>query len=234
MFTNLLEYLTSRADLFFTGILESLYMTLVSTGIAYLIGLPLGVLLIITDNPLDTKSGSRKKKICKTIYTILGFIVNVFRSIPFIILIIFLIPMTRFIVGTTIGSTATIVPLVVAAAPFVARLVESSIKEVDDGVVEAARSMGASTRQIIWKVLLPEARPSLLIGSAIAVAAIFGYAAMAGFIGGGGLGAIAINYGFHRYQTDVMMITLILSVIIVQILQVIGMRLAKMSDKRIR
>ena len=175
-----------------------------------------------------------KKKILKSTYTVLGFIVNVFRSIPFIILLVFMIPVTRFVVGTTIGSTATIVPLVVAAAPFVARLVESSIKEVDDGVVEAARSMGASTRQIIWKVLLPEARPSLLIGSAIAVAAIFGYAAMAGFVGGGGLGAIAINYGFYRYQTDVMIITLILSVILVQILQVIGMRLAKASDKRIR
>ena len=234
MFTNLLEYLTSHADLFITGILESLIMTLVSAGAAYLIGLPLGILLIITDNPLDTESGSLKKKICKAIYTILGFVVNVFRSIPFIILMIFLIPVTRFIVGTTIGSTAAIVPLVVAAAPFVARMVESSIKEVDDGVVEAARSMGASTPQIIWKVLLPEARPSLLIGSAITVAAIFGYAAMAGFIGGGGLGAIAINYGFYRYQTDIMMITLILSVILVQILQVIGMRLAKVSDKRIR
>ena len=234
MFTNLYEYLISHADLFITGIWESLYMTLVSTGTAYLIGLPLGILLIITDNPLDTESGSWKKKICKAIHTILGFVVNVFRSIPFIILMIFLIPVTRFIVGTTIGSEAAIVPLVVAAAPFVARMVESSIKEVDDGVVEAARSMGASTPQIIWRVLLPEARPSLLIGSAITVAAIFGYAAMAGFIGGGGLGAIAINYGFYRYQTDIMMITLILSVIMVQILQEIGMRTAKMSDKRIR
>jgi len=234
LLTNLYEYLTTRADLFIVGIWESLYMTLISTGAAYLIGLPLGILLIITDNPLDTESGSLKKKICKVIHTILGFVVNVFRSIPFIILMIFLIPVTRFIVGTTIGSNAAIVPLVVAAAPFVARMVESSIKEVDDGVVEAARSMGASTSQIIWNVLLPEARPSLLIGSAITVAAIFGYAAMAGFIGGGGLGAIAINYGFYRYQTDVMMITLILSVILVQILQVIGMRLAKASDKRIR
>ena len=234
MFTNLFDYLTSHGDLFITGIWESLYMTLVSTGAAYLIGLPLGILLIITDNPLDTESGSWKNKICKAMYTILGFVVNVFRSIPFIILMIFLIPVTRFIVGTTIGSNAAIVPLVIAAAPFVARMVESSIKEVDDGVVEAARSMGASTPQIIWRVLLPEARPSLLIGSAITVAAIFGYAAMAGFIGGGGLGAIAINYGFYRYQTDIMMITLILSVILVQILQVIGMRMAKMSDKRIR
>ena len=234
MLTNLYEYLISHGDLFITGIWESLYMTLVSTGAAYLIGLPLGILLIITDNPLDTESGSWKNKFCKATYTILGFVVNVFRSIPFIILMIFLIPVTRFIVGTTIGSDAAIVPLVVAAAPFVARMVESSIKEVDEGVVEAARSMGASTPQIIWKVLLPEARPSLLIGSAITVAAIFGYAAMAGFIGGGGLGAIAINYGFYRYQTDIMMITLILSVILVQILQVIGMRLAKISDKRIR
>ena len=234
MLTNLYEYLTTRADLFITGIWESLYMTLISTGAAYLIGLPLGILLIITDNPLDTESGSWKNKFCKTTYAVLGFIVNVFRSIPFIILMIFLIPVTRFIVGTTIGSNAAIVPLVVAAAPFVARMVESSIKEVDDGVVEAARSMGASTPQIIWRVLLPEAKPSLLIGSAITVAAIFGYAAMAGFIGGGGLGAIAINYGFYRYQTDIMMITLILSVILVQILQVIGMRLAKASDKRIR
>ena len=141
-------------------------------------------------------------------------------------------PITRFVVGTTIGSNATVVPLVIAAAPFIARLVESSLKEVDSGVIEAAESMGASPAQIIWKVMLPEARPSLILGSAIAVTTILSYSAMAGIVAGGGLGDIAIRYGLHRYETDIMIVSVAILVIIVQVLQEIGMRLAKIGDKR--
>lgn len=212
--------------LMLNGTKESLYMVLVSTAFSYLFGIPVGVLLFITD-----KNGICK---CKPINTILGIIVNLTRSIPFIILLVAIIPFTRFLVGTTIGSTATIVPLVMAAAPFVARMVESSLKEVDGGIVEAAQAMGSSPFQIIWKVLLPEARPSLLVGCTIAITTILGYSAMAGFVGGGGLGAIAVNYGYYRYQTNIMLITVVLLVIIVQIFQEIGMRLAGKTDKRIR
>lgn len=154
------------------------------------------------------------------------------RSIPFLILLVAILPFTRFIVGTTIGSTATIVPLIVAAAPFVARMVESSLKEVDLGVIEAARAMGSSALQIIFKVLLPEAKPSLLIGCTISLATILGYSAMAGFVGGGGLGAIAINYGYYRYQGDVMWITVVLLVVIVQLFQEIGLKFVRKVDKR--
>ena len=212
--------------LMLNGTKESLYMVLVSTAFSYLFGIPVGVLLFITD-----KNGICE---CKPINTLLGIIVNLTRSIPFIILLVAIIPFTRFLVGTTIGSTATIVPLVMAAAPFVARMVESSLKEVDGGIVEAAQAMGSSPFQIIWKVLLPEARPSLLVGCTIAITTILGYSAMAGFVGGGGLGAIAVNYGYYRYQTDIMLITVVLLVIIVQIFQEIGMRLAGKTDKRIR
>jgi len=208
------------------GIFETLYMTLGSTLLAYVIGLPLGVILNATD-----RGGVWEKK---WLNSILGFVVNFLRSVPFIILLIWVLPVTRAIVGTTIGSNATVVPLVIAAAPFVARMVESSLKEVDAGVIEAAHAMGASPLQIITKVLLPEALPSLVVGSSIAVTTILGYSAMAGFTGGGGLGAIAINYGYYRYQDDVMLITVILLVIIVQILQELGMRCAKASDKRTR
>lgn len=206
------------------GIGETLYMTLGSALFAYLLGLPLGVILIITD----------KDGICphSKINGILGAIVNVVRSFPFIILLIAIIPFTRLIVGTSIGSTATMVPLILSAAPFIARLVESSLKEVDKGVIEAAQSMGASTMQIICKVLLPEAKPSLILGSAIATTTILGYTAMAGFTGGGGLGDIAIRYGYHKYQNDVMIITVILLIIIVQFLQEFGNRYAAHCDKR--
>ena len=212
-------------ELLLTGILETLYMVIVSTLISYLLGIPLGLILNITD----------KDGICQNrlINIVLGFVVNFLRSIPFIILLIAILPFTRVVVGTTIGSTATIVPLVAAAVPFVARMVESSLKEVDSGVIEAARSMGSTPFQIIYKVLLPEAKPSLIVGAAIAITTILGYSAMAGFTGGGGLGAIAINYGYYRYQENVMFITVILLVIIVQIFQEIGMRAAKKSDKRI-
>ena len=213
-------------NLLLEGTLQTLYMTLVSTAAAYLIGLPLGVLLNISD-----KDGIRPMPVLNKI---LGFIVNFLRSVPFLILLVFLIPFTRMIVGTTIGSTATIVPLIVAAAPFVARMVESSLKEVDPGVIEAAQSMGAKPVQIITKVLLPEAKPSLLVGAAIAVTTILGYSAMAGFVGGGGLGTIAINYGYYRYQNNMMIVTVLLLVIIVQVFQEIGMLISKKSDKRIK
>ena len=206
------------------GILETLYMTIVSTAFAYLFGIPLGVILYITD----------KKGICnnRIINFIVGAVVNMIRSIPFLILLVAILPFTRFVVGTTIGSTATIVPLIVAATPFVARMVESSLKEVDLGVIEAARAMGSSVSQIIFKVLLPEAKPSLLVGCTISLATILGYSAMAGFVGGGGLGAIAINYGYYRYQGNIMWITVILLVVIVQLFQEAGLKLVRKVDKR--
>ncbi|SMC64630.1 methionine ABC transporter permease [Papillibacter cinnamivorans] len=207
------------------GVVDTLYMTLVSSALAYVIGLPLGIALVITD-----KNGLGPQPV---VNQILGVIINLLRSVPFLILLITLIPVTRAIVGTSLGPTATIVPLVIASAPFVARLVESSIKEVDKGVIEAAQSMGASPFQIVWKVMLPEARPSLLVGAAIAVTTILSYSALAGIVGGGGLGDIAIRYGYYRYQTNIMLVTVALLVIIVQILQEIGMRLAKIGDKRI-
>lgn len=213
-------------NLLLQGTLETIYMTLVSTLIAYILGLPLGVLLSVTD-----KNGIKPMK---AINTVLGFVINFLRSVPFIILLVAIIPFTRAIVGTSLGSTATIVPLVVSAAPFIARMVESSIKEVDGGVIEAAQSMGASPFEIVMKVLLPEAKPSLIVGSAIAVTTILGYSAMAGFVGGGGLGTIGINYGYYRYQNDIMLITVVLLVIIVQLLQEIGMFVSKRTDKRIK
>ena len=208
-----------------SGILETLYMIFASTLMAYVFGLPLGVILQVTD----------KGGICENrpINLVLGVIVNLLRSVPFIILLVWILPFTRFVVGTTIGSTATVVPLVVSATPFVARMVESSLKEVNGGVVEAAQSMGSTPMQIICKVLLPEARPSLVVGSTIAITTILGYTAMAGFVGGGGLGAIAVNYGYYRYQDDVMLITVVLLVILVQIFQEIGMRIAKRTDRRL-
>lgn len=207
------------------GIYESLYMTLISTLMSYVIGLPLGLALVSTD----------KDGIYPIIWfnKLLGFVVNVIRSVPFLILMITVLPITKTIMGTTIGSKATIVPLVIGAAPFIARMVESSLKEVDRGVIEAAESMGASPFQIMFKVLLPEAKPSLLVGAAISVTTILGYSAMAGIIGGGGLGAIAMNYGLYRYQRDIMFITVILLVVIVQIMQEVGMKIATISDKRV-
>ncbi|MFA5634473.1 MAG: methionine ABC transporter permease [Anaerovoracaceae bacterium] len=207
------------------GLLETLYMTLVSTALAYGIGMPVGVALVVTE-------GS-SSPFMRGINSVLGILVNLLRSVPFLILLVALIPFTRLVVGTSIGSTATIVPLVIASAPFVARLVESSIKEVDRGVIEAAQCMGASMTKVIYKVMLPEAKPSLIVGSAIAVTTILSYSAMAGFVGGGGLGDIAIRYGYYRYQDDIMIITVALLVVVVQILQEVGMKLAKIGDRRI-
>lgn len=213
------------AEMLGEGIVETLYMTLTSTFLAYVIGLPLGVLLTVTD-----KEGIAPNK---GFNFILGIVVNVLRSIPFIILLILMLPVTRKIVGTSIGSSAVIVPLVASAAPYVARLVESSLKEVGAGVIEAAQSMGASNLKIVLKVLIPEAKPSLIQGAAIAVTTILGYSTMAGFVGGGGLGNIAVTYGYYRYETEVMFLAVALLVVIVQILQEIGTFLARKLDKRI-
>lgn len=206
------------------SLLETLYMTIVSMIFSYIIGLPAGLVLVVTDT-----DGIRPMPL---LHKVLGFVVNILRSVPFLILLVFVRPVTRAIVGTTIGSTATIVPLVIAAAPYVARMVESSIKEVGFGVIEAAQSMGASPGQIVRKVLVPEAKPSLLIGAAISIVTILSYSAMAGFVGGGGLGTVAINYGYNRYQFDVMTVAVVIIVIVVQVLQECGMMLAKKLDKR--
>ncbi len=216
------------------GIYETLYMTLISTLMSYVIGLPIGLALVSTDKEgyfIIPFLGIKIPIIW--LNKLLGFVVNILRSVPFLILLIAVMPVTRAIVGTTIGSKATIVPLVIAAAPFIARMVESSLKEVDRGVIEAAESMGASPFQIMFKVLLPEAKPSLLVGAAISITTILGYSAMAGIVGGGGLGAIAMNYGYYRYQQDIMFITVILLVVIVQIMQEVGMKIATISDKRL-
>ena len=212
--------------LLWKGSLETLYMVLTSTLCSYVAGIPLGVLLFITD-----KNGICR---CRPVNLVLGIIVNLTRSIPFIILLIAILPFTRAVAGTTIGTNATIVPLVVAAIPFIARMVESSLKEVDQGVIEAAQAMGSSPLQIIVKVLLPEARPSLLVGCTIAFATLLGYSAMAGFTGGGGLGAIAINYGYYRYQANIMWATVFVLVVIVQVFQELGMFIVNKTDKRIR
>ena len=208
------------------GILETLYMVLVSSALSYVIGIPLGVLVFVTD----------RNGICqnRVVNFVVGGIINLVRSIPFLILLVAILPFTRLVVGTTIGSTATIVPLVVAAAPYVARMVESSLKEVDGGVIEAAQAMGSSEFQIIYKVILPEAKPSLVVGATISLATILGYSAMAGFVGGGGLGAIATNYGYYRYDSQTMLITVVLLVVIVQIFQESGLRLVNRIDKRIK
>jgi len=203
---------------------DTLYMTVVSTLMAYVIGLPLGIALAITD-----KKGIKPNI---AIYKILDLITNIIRSVPFLILLILVIPITRFIVGRSYGSSATIVPLFIAAAPFIARLIESSLQEVDKGVIEAAQSMGAGTFTIIWKVLLVEARTSLIVGITIALGTILGYSAMAGVVGGGGLGDIAIRYGYYRYQPEIMIVTIVLLIILVQVLQGVGMMTSRKLDRR--
>lgn len=206
------------------GIGETLYMTLGSALLGYAVGLPMGVLLTVSD-----KDGLKPNA---ALYKVLDFIANIVRSIPFLILLILLIPFTRFVVGKSYGSTATIVPLVIAAGPFIARMVESSLKEVDAGVIEAARSMGAGNMRIIMKVLLVEARTSLITGATIAIGTILGYSAMAGAVGGGGLGAIAIRYGYNRYEPVIMAVTVILLILLVQLFQTVGMAIANRLDRR--
>ncbi|MEG1743653.1 MAG: methionine ABC transporter permease [Clostridia bacterium] len=208
------------------GLWESFYMTILSTLFAYIIGLPLGIFMVVSD-----KGGIMPMPILNKI---LGIVINILRSVPFIILLVFLLPFTRVIVGTAIGSVPTIVPLVIASFPFVARLVESSIKELDAGIIEAAQSMGATNFQIITRVMIPESVPSLLNGVAIALTTILAYSAMSGIVGGGGLGKIAINEGYYRQKTEKMIIPVALLVILVQIFQEIGNKASKKSDKRIR
>lgn len=211
-------------EMLLVGVWDTLYMTVAATFFSYVFGMVMGVTLVVC-----RKDGIRPNAF---VYSVLDVVVNLTRSFPFLILMIAVIPFTRFLVGTTIGNNATVVPLVLAAAPFVARLVESSLLEVDNGVVEAAQSMGASIWQIIVRVLLPEARPSLINGSAVSAITILGYSAMSGAVGGGGLGKLAIMYGYNRYQTDIMIITVVLLIIIVQAFQSFGNWATRRSDKR--
>lgn len=215
---------SATINMILLGIGETLLMVIISTIFGYIFGLPLGIALYITD-----KGGIKENS---KVYRVLDIIVNIGRSIPFLILLILIIPFTRLIVGKTYGTAATIVPLTVSAIPFIGRMVESSLKEVDKGVIEAAQAMGASTMDIIRKVLLVEARPSLINGVTICLGTIVGYSAMAGTVGGGGLGDIAIRYGYYRYQTDIMIVTVIIIVILVQAFQMIGTKLSKSLDKR--
>ena len=206
------------------GIRDTVYMTVVSTLFGYILGLPLGIALTLTD-----KNGLRQNR---TIYRTLDVIINITRSVPFLILLIVVMPLTKLLVGKSYGSTATIVPLTLAAAPLIGRMVESSLKEVNKGVIEAAVSMGAKTKTIVFKVLIGEARTSLLVGVTIVLGTVLGYSAMAGVVGGGGLGDIAIRYGYYRYDTPVMLVTLVFIVAIVQLMQVVGTLLAKRMDHR--
>ena len=212
--------------MFAEGIRDTLYMTLVSTAFAYLLGLPIAILLVVT-----RKNGLHPMP---ALFGIFDFVVNILRSVPFLILMLLVTPLMRLIAGKAYGPTATIVALVIAAAPYVARMVESSLLEVDSGVIEAAQSMGASLKTIILKVIIPEAKTSLIVGSTISTGTILGYSAMAGAIGGGGLGDIAIRYGYSRYQFDILIVTVILLVLLMQIFQIIGMRISKKTDKRVR
>lgn len=206
------------------GIRDTIYMTLFSTFFGYILGLPLGIALTLTD-----RNGIRPNA---AVYRILDVIINISRSVPFLILLIVVMPLTKLLVGKSYGSTATIVPLTLAAAPLIGRMVESSLKEVDQGVIEAAVSMGAGTGMIVRRVLIGEARTSLLVGATIVLGTVLGYSAMAGVVGGGGLGDIAIRYGYYRYDTAVMIVTLIFIIAIVQLMQAAGTFLAKRLDHR--
>lgn len=208
------------------GIWETVYMTLISTAVAYLIGLPLGLVLSVTDD-----AGIHP---VRWLNRVLGVIVNALRSIPFVILMVAMLPVAKLVVGTSIGNRAMVVMLIIAAAPYVARMVESSIKEVDAGVIEAAQSMGASSFEIVRKVLIPEAKPSLITGAVISMVTILGYSAMAGTIGGTGLGQIAITYGYQRSNDDIIWICVVLTIVIVQVIQEVGTRIAHRTDKRVR
>ena len=209
------------------AIWETVYVTVLSTAFAIVLGLPLGVLLVVGE-----KNGVLP--LPKGLMHALGVVINLLRSIPFLILMIMVFPLTRLIVGTTVGTVASIVPLVIAAFPFVARLVESSLREVNPNIIEAAQSMGATPLQIICKVMIPESIPSLISNATIAITTILGYSAMSGIIGGGGLGKIAINYGYYRYKFLVMLIAVILLILLVQVFQSVGTRIAVKSDKRLK
>ena len=213
-------------DLVLKGLWETIYMTVGATVLAYIVGLPLGLVLAVT-----AKDGLRPNR---AVYLALSAVVNVLRSVPFLILIYTMLPVTRFVVGTAIGTKGVLLPLFVSAFPFVARLVESSAREVDRGVIEASRSMGASVWQVVVKVLVPEAMPSILSGATIAATTILGYSAMAGVAGGGGLGAIAINYGYSRYNYAVMLTMCAVIVIVVQLIETLGKTSVRLKDRRLR
>ena len=208
------------------GVKETLFMTLLSTLFGYILGIPMGIALAVTD-----KNGIKPNAV---VYKILDVIANVVRSIPFLILLILLMPLTKLIVGKSYGTAATVVPLTIAAAPFIGRMIESSINEVDHGVIEAAQSMGASNMTIIIRVLLVEARTSILVGVTIALGTILGYSAMAGIVGGGGLGDIAMRYGYYRYEKEIMFVAVVLLVVLVQIFQTLGMKMSVKLDRRKR
>ena len=210
-----------------TALWETFYVTVLSTGLSLLIGLPLGVLLVTGE-----KNGVLP--LPAWLMHVLNAVINLLRSIPFLILMIMVLPLSRAIIGTAVGTTATIVPLVAAAFPFVARLVESSLRELDSNIIEAAQSMGATPSQIIWKVMIPESIPSLIQNVTIALTTILGYSAMSGIIGGGGLGKIAIDYGYYRYKYLVMFVAVIILILLVQLFQSLGTYLAKRSDKRLK
>ncbi len=219
---NISDYI----DMLFNGTKDTLYMTITATFLSYLIGLPLGIIIVITEKGHILPHPK--------LNAVLGWIINITRSIPFIILLIAIVPFTRLVAGTTIGSTASIVPLVVAAIPFVARLVETSLKELDRGIIEAVQSIGASPWQIVIKVMVPETMPSILLGVSITAITVIGYSAMAGVTGGGGLGDIAVRYGFYRYQEDLMFLTIVLLVIIVQLVQTLGSGISRKLDRKKR
>lgn len=230
MLETILEFLGSDLikvwPTFPQEIYETLYSTIIATFLSYVIGLPLGILVVVGE-----KGGILEMP--SILMKLVNAIVNIFRSIPFLILMIMVLPLSVIVIGTRIGTTAAILPLVVAAAPFVARMVESSLREVDPGVIEAAQAMGCSPWQIITKVMLPESKPSLISGATIALTTILGYGAMAGAIGGGGLGKVAINYGYYRASPNVMYVAVIMLIILVQVFQSVGTHLAVRSDKRI-
>lgn len=221
-----MEWTNEMTIMMIDGVRETLFMTLLSAIFGYLLGLPMGVALAVTD-----KNGIRPNAV---VYKILDVVANVVRSIPFLILLILIMPLTKLLVGRSYGTAATVVPLTVAAAPFIGRMIESSLNEVDRGVIEAAQSMGAGMFTIIWKVLLVEARTSILVGVTIAIGTILGYSAMAGVVGGGGLGDIAMRYGYYRYETLIMIVSVVLLVLLVQIFQTLGMRLSVKVDRRKR
>lgn len=220
------EWTSEMTRMMVDGIWETLFMTLLSTIFGYLLGLPMGVALAVTD-----KNGIRPNAV---VYKILDVIANIVRSIPFLILLILIMPLTKLLVGRSYGTAATVVPLTVAAAPFIGRMIESSLNEVDRGVIEAAQSMGASTMTIIVRVLLVEARTSILVGVTIALGTILGYSAMAGIVGGGGLGDIAMRYGYYRYEKEIMFVAVVLLVVLVQIFQTLGMKMSVKLDRRQR
>ena len=224
MFESIAAFWAEYGNVLTDGVWDTLVMVVISTAFAYLIGLPLGVALILTQ-----PHGIRPHR---GVYRVLDWIVNIGRSVPFIILMVAIMPFTRMVVGTTIGVKGAIVPLVVSAAPFIARMVETSLNEVDAGVVEAAQSMGASTLQIVWKVYLPEAKPSLILGGAISLVTILAYTAIAGTVGAGGLGDIAIRYGYYRYQDQMMIVTVVLLIVLVQVIQSVCDIIARKIDHR--